>query len=424
MKLEVVMTLLSLFIIYSFIGWILEVTAIAIKEHRFVNRGITNGPICLIYGFVSIILILSSSGINSIFWIFVGSLIYGTIIELITGKLLEKFNKSKWWDYSNKKYNLDGYICLEYSIIWGILGTILIKLVNPLVMSILSDINTYILYPIVIILSILITVDLVASFITLKHINTTKISEVSNKIGYFILSRIENAYPSFKLKKIHKEKSNIFAKGTSFYKLFLIFYIGGILGDIIEIFFCRYSMHRWMNRSSLLFEYISVIWGLGFALVTLLLHKYQHKSNTFIFIFGSIMGASFEYFCSIFTEFFFGTIFWDYSKLPFNLNGRINLLFSFFWGFAAVIYIKLLYPKITKIIESIPKKLGTIITNIIIIIFTIDLLLTGSVLLRYNQRKNGIEASNIVEKLCDKYADDKFMKQHWSNMKTVNKNKK
>lgn len=424
MKLEVVIILMSSFIIYSFLGWIIEVIAIAIKEHRFVNRGITNGPLCPIYGFASIILILASFGIDSIIWIFLGSAIYGTAIELITGKLLEKFNKTKWWDYSNRKYNLDGYICLEYSIIWGLLGTVLIKIVHPLFLFLLNGINMYILVPIIISLMIIVVIDLITSFITLKHVNTKRINDVSDKIGTYILNkvleRIENAYPTFKRKKIKKEKSNIFAKGTSFYKLFLIFYIGGFLGDIVEVFFCRYSMGRWMNRSSLVFETVSLVWGLGLALATILLHKYQNSSNTFIFIFGSVIGGAFEYLCSIFTEFFFGTIFWDYSKIPFNLNGRINLLFCFFWGFAAIVYIKLLYPKLTLIIEKIPKKIGTIVTNLLIIIFMIDLLITGSVMLRYNSRKQGIEATNIVEKLCDKYADDEFMTRHWSNMKSVN----
>lgn len=428
MKLEVVVLLISSFIIYSFLGWVIEVSAIAIKEHRFVNRGITNGPLCPIYGFSSIILILASSGVDSFIWIFLGSAIYGTAIEFITGKLLEIFNKTKWWDYSDKKYNLDGYICLEYSLIWGCLGTILIYIIHPIFLYLLKGINMYILIPIVIVSMVIVIIDLITSFVTLKHINTKKINDVSDKIGEYILRkvmhRIENAYPTFKKKKVKPNKSNVFASGTSFYKLFLIFYIGGFLGDIIEIFFCRYSMGRWMNRSSLVFESISLVWGLGLAIATILLHKYQNSSNTFIFIFGSVIGGAFEYLCSIFTEFFFGTIFWDYSKIPFNLNGRINLLFCFFWGFAAVIYIKLLYPKLSKIIESIPKKIGNVVTTILLIVFLIDLLITGSVMSRHNARKEGVPATNIVEKLCDKYADDEFMKRHWSNMKNVNDLKK
>lgn len=131
------------------------------------------------------------------------------------------------------------------------------------------------------------------------------------------------------------------------------------------------------------------------------------------------MGGAFEYVCSVFTEVLFGTIFWDYSHIPFNINGRINLLFCFFWGGAAVLFIKKVYPLISNIIENIPKKLGAIITNILFIIFVIDLIITGCVMLRYNARKKGYEANNIIEKLCDQYADDEYMKSRWSNMKNV-----
>lgn len=423
MKFETIIYLMFLFLIYSFIGWVLEVLTIAIKEHRFVNRGITNGPLCPIYGFTSLTLLLATKDINSLFWIFIASIVYGTLIEFITGKVLEKFNKSKWWDYSNKKYNLDGYICLEYSLFWGFLGCVLVYLINPLMTLIFNGVYLYITAPIILVLMVIVLIDLLTSFISLKHVSTTSLNKISSKIGNYILSkvqyRIKKAYPSIKNSKVKTLPSNVFAEGASFYKLFVVFLIGGFLGNISEIFWCRYAMGYWMNRSSLVFLPISIVWGLAFSIATLLLHKYKNKSNTFLFIFGSIIGGSYEYICSVFTEFFFGTIFWDYSKIPFNLNGRINLLFCFFWGFAAVIYIKLIYPRLERMIEAIPKKIGNIVTTFILFFFIVDLIITGCVMLRFHNRSNGEEAINFVEKLCDEYADDEYMKKHWSNMKNV-----
>ena len=77
---------------------------------------------------------------------------------------------------------------------------------------------------------------------------------------------------------------------------------------------------------------------------------------------GTVLGGAYEYACSIFTELVFGTVFWDYSKLPFNLGGRINLLFCFFWGIAAVVWLKIIYPKLSNLIEKIPIKTGNILT--------------------------------------------------------------
>lgn len=425
MSFSTIIDLIFIFLIYSLFGWLLEVVAVAVKEGKFVNRGITNGPLCPIYGFCAILILLITRDVKSIFGIFIASVIYGTFIEFLVGKFLERINKVKWWNYSNKKFNFDGYICLEYSILWGILGVLLVKVINPILLRSFSDINIVIRSIIVLIFFGISILDLLTSFITIKIIHTEKLEIISNRLGNFILStykkRIERAYPNTKKTRKKKEEKDYFAEGINFYKLFLIFLIGAFIGDIWEIIYCRFSMHRWMSRSSLVFGQLSIVWGMGVALATISLHRYKDKSGLSIFLFGSVMGAAFEYVCSVFTEFFFGTIFWDYSHLPFNINGRINLIFSLFWGVASLLFIKYLYPLLSNIIESIPRKIGKIVTYILFILFIIDLAITGCVMMRYHARQDGVEATNIVEKLCDKYAPDEYMKKRWSNMKPAKK---
>lgn len=92
--------------------------------------------------------------------------------------------------------------------------------------------------------------------------------------------------------------------------------------------------------------------GLAIALVTALLYKYKDKGDRFLFLTGTLLGGAYEYFCSVFTELVFGKVFWDYSKIPFNLGGRINLLYCFFWGIAAVVWFKILFPPVEKWIEK------------------------------------------------------------------------
>ena len=99
-----------------------------------------------------------------------------------------------------------------------------------------------------------------------------------------------------------------------------------------------------MSRSSLVWGPFSIVWGLAIALVTVLLYRYKDCSDRFLFLMGTVLGGAYEYLCSVFTEMMFGTVFWDYSKIPFNLGGRINLLYCFFWGIAAVVWFKGLYP--------------------------------------------------------------------------------
>ena len=159
--------------------------------------------------------------------------------------------------------------------------------------------------------------------------------KLSNGIYERVNRRIEAAYP--KKITILKEKAdpNIFASGLSFYKVFLLFFIGSFLGDITETIYCRVYGGVWMSRSSLVWGPFSIVWGLGIALATILLYRYKNHSEVFLFSVGTILGGAYEYVCSVFTEIAFGKVFWEYSHMPFNLGGRINLLYCFFWSYAA-----------------------------------------------------------------------------------------
>lgn len=130
----------------------------------------------------------------------------------------------------------------------------------------------------------------------------------------------------------------------------------------------------------------------------------------------SLAGA-YEYICSVFTEAVFGTVFWDYSDIPFNLAGRINLLYCFFWGFAAVAWFKILYPRVSRLIEKIPVKPGKIITWLLLIFMLADGVVSSAALARYNTRSNGIEASNSFESWVDEHFDDARMARIYSKGK-------
>ena len=123
--------LLWLLIIYSFLGWTIETIVGTLKKKKFVNRGFSTGPFCLVYGIAAITIALSLEELaDSPLFLFLGSAALATLIEWITGKVLERLNRHKWWDYSGKKWNFDGYICLQYSIVWGILGSLTVKIGN------------------------------------------------------------------------------------------------------------------------------------------------------------------------------------------------------------------------------------------------------------------------------------------------------
>ena len=133
--------LIVYFTIYSFVGWLCEVVYCSILSKKIVNRGFLAGPVCPVYGFGALfILWLLSPIAYSIPIIFLSSMVITSTVEYITGWLLETFFGTRWWDYSNRKFNLEGRVCLKNSIYFGIMGVLLIKVIHPGIEYLLSSI--------------------------------------------------------------------------------------------------------------------------------------------------------------------------------------------------------------------------------------------------------------------------------------------
>ena len=126
-----------LFFIYSFLGWGMEVVHAVFGNRKLINRGFLNGIVCPVYGFsMAFLSVFLDSLRNGWFYLFLGCMIISSVIELVTGLLLEKVFQTRLWDYSDMKFQVGGYICLKYSLLWGILGMLLIKLANPLLLAV------------------------------------------------------------------------------------------------------------------------------------------------------------------------------------------------------------------------------------------------------------------------------------------------
>lgn len=216
-----------LFIIYSILGWSLEVLLSLYEHKRFINRGFLIGPYCPIYGAGSILLtLLLTNYENNIIILFILSMVICGILEYFVSFILEKIFKLRWWDYTNMKFNINGRICLETLVIFGIFGVLLIKITNPFLLNILNQFNSNFLVIIAIILMSIFIVDIIISsniVFNIKTItrNTKKDSteEISNAIKKFIhnnlfmYNRIVKAFPHLtiinKKKKKKKKKKEV-----------------------------------------------------------------------------------------------------------------------------------------------------------------------------------------------------------------------
>ena len=168
---------------------------------------------------------------------------------------------------------------------------------------------------------------------------------------------------------------------------------------------------------SVVFGPFSIVWGLGCAMLTWILYRYREQSDRRLFLCGTILGGAYEYICSVFTEIVFGTVFWDYSKIPFNLGGRINLLYCFFWGFAAIIWMKGIYPFLSRWIEKIPVRIGKPLCMIMVFFMSVNIALSGLALDRYSKRHDGLPAKNAVGELMDDWFPDPYMEKVYPNIK-------
>lgn len=161
------------FLSYSFLGWCMETTRFSFREKRFVNRGFLNGPLCPIYGtgMVIIIYFLEPYHNNIIILFFLGMII-STLLEYITGYLLKRIFKLRWWDYSNIKYNLNGYICLKNSLAWGVLCIIMLHFIQPRIEKLISYYNNDYLHSFVILTLVILIIDI---GFTLYHLINLKV---------------------------------------------------------------------------------------------------------------------------------------------------------------------------------------------------------------------------------------------------------
>lgn len=415
-----------LFFIYSFLGWLLETVVASAKGKNFANRGFISAPFCMIYGMAGVVLavVLADLKREPVF-LFLGSALIATAIEWICAKSLERLGKRRWWDYSGKRFNLDGYICLSYSLLWGALGCVAMYVGNDAVTALYRLMPTLLGKLIIWILVPVTALDGILSLTTVFHRGhqpqwMLELSRrmrritilVGGRVARRVERRLEKAYPT------REQEPTQAADGEAalpLSKLFWMFVIGAFLGDLVETLFCRVTAGVWMSRSSLVWGPFSVVWGGALAIATALLHRNRNRSSTVIFLTGTLLGGVYEYACSVVTELVFGTVFWDYSHMPFNLGGRINLLYCFFWGIAAVAWIKGVYPYFSRMVDWVQKKSGKVLTVLLAIFMAVNCVVSVAALVRYDQRADGVEATNAWMRLIDERFDDARMERIYPN---------
>ena len=217
-----------------------------------------------------------------------------------------------------------------------------------------------------------------------------------------------------------EEKKMIhFASGINFYKLFLICFAGSFIGVVIELLWCLFQNGYIESRSGLVWGPFNLLYGIGAVCLSATLYRYRKRSSVYSFAGAFVIGSVVEYACSWWQETFFGTRSWDYSSLPFNINGRICLLYSVFWGILGVFWIKNIFPRLSKWILRIPNKAGKIMTWCLAVFLLVNSIVSLGASLRWSERQSGEPASNFIEEVLDERFPDERMEKIYANAKFI-----
>lgn len=410
-------------LIYAFFGWAGEVVWYALKDRKFVHRGFLNLPLDLPYGISCAILVqvLPTVGRNYVMELVLAFVVL-TVVRSLSGFLLRVVSNMAHWETERAlpqswmglagRLLIAGAMLVGYHVFHPMLA-FLVLMLPELVVKILA-----------LAFGGLVVADFFVMIYALRHEVPTQAVESRNRTASLgtritdqVWRRIQKAYPGVAADP-ELAKRYTFAQGMCLDKLVWVFFISALLGDLIETLYCGLG-GCWMSRSSVLYGPFSFVWGLGAVVLTVALRHLAAKSDRWVFLGGFVIGGAYEYLCSVFTELVYGVVFWDYSNMPLNIGGRTNVLYCFFWGILAVVWIKVLYPPMERSIEKLPVVAGKVLTWVIVVFLVCDAALTGVAMLRYDARQDRPEPANVAEEFLDENFDDDYMEARWPNMKVA-----
>ena len=207
-----------------------------------------------------------------------------------------------------------------------------------------------------------------------------------------------------------EQRGTHFAQGVTVWKLLLLLFAGSLLGVLMEDAWCVVVHGRFESRAGLVYGPFNLLYGFGAVFLSATLYRIRNLNKLYAFAGGFVAGTAVEFSCSWLQEKLFGATSWDYSHLPFNIQGRVCLLYSIFWGVLGVLWIKDIYPRISWLILKIPNRAGKILTVALTVFLAVDGLITAGAVVRWHERNNGDPPVTALGALFDERFPDERLK--------------
>ncbi|MDO5015127.1 MAG: putative ABC transporter permease [Clostridia bacterium] len=206
------------------------------------------------------------------------------------------------------------------------------------------------------------------------------------------------------------------------FEIFLLFMVGNVLGYCVEMVYGYFRLGFWESRQSLIYGPFGLAYGLGAVMLTAFLYKDSDSKWYKQFLKGFLIGTIGEYIFSFGEEAFFGHVSWDYSNQIFNLNGRVCLTYSIYWGILGLVWARWIFPGFKKIVAKIPLNAKKVIFWILFPIITLDIIISIIAVGRYNERRNNIPPQSAFEQYIDETYPDDRMNKVYANASQTEKN--
>lgn len=415
---------------YSLLGWLVEAVYYAVARRGFYDRGFLSAPLVVSSGVTALLLILVLPTLaDRPVLQFLFATVISTVVETLAVVVTRLITPKVRWGAERARAITGGKRGFLASLAVGGGYYLCYLLIHPLLMALVLMIPALVQKIVVWVSFGLLAADFAISLYALRtgagasneRKQRANRGRLAAAVSNLVWRRLSKAYPGIQRETGEADGENkvVFAKGICWDKLFWVFFITALGGDLIEMCWVRLVSDIWMSRSSVLYGPFSLVWGLGAVVLTVTLQPLAQKADRYVFLAGFFIGGVYEYMCSVFTELVFGKVFWDYSHMPLNIGGRTNVLFCFFWGALALVWVKFFYPALSKGIEAAPFLPGKILTWIMALLMVCNGALTSLAMLRHEARLTQPQPRNTLEEFLDREYDNDFMVARWPNMRQV-----